>query len=477
MAAPIELRLSSKKPRTIAGEGITLNIAHRVLAELDMETVELNRNRTTIRVVPLVASENALILTGADHIALHRVHPFSQIGRAFHAPAGSAWTSELALLNYTQPLPAGRYQIELSYRYADTPEETVAANPIEIEVLSATLLTCEYRWFGGGTPRDQLACIWTAQAGQQISWIFQTASRRDPGAILTALDLELADPPLAQPRLAHLNDIADFHYERHLIWIEEQRLGYLKVSDEKRLSETQYVNHGLKSPLLLEPPLQFRGGGIGAVVAATASGATRLVLIVVDGQGHANSRVISTVPALRGLPVVIWNDRGDEAAGNVYSLVEDRRYVMQVEISTGSARMLAAPGEIYLLAADQWLDRGTVMAMSGGQEALQIVGWENTGHEADAKVLSGYSREFLRTVLTGGVTGSATLADPPDLAMLFPGREGWAALSRGRYLSTARNTVTPRLVATPDGLFLVEYYSDRGFRSTRVEGAPAPDLL
>src|SRR5579871_4947744 len=107
MAAPIELRLSSRKPRTIAGEGITLDIAHQVLADLDMETVELNRNRTSIRIVSLSGDSPVLTLTGANHIALHRVHPFSQIGRAFHAPAGSAWISELALLNYTQPLPAG----------------------------------------------------------------------------------------------------------------------------------------------------------------------------------------------------------------------------------------------------------------------------------------------------------------------------------------------------------------------------------
>ena len=48
MATPIEIRLLATKPTVMAGEEPVLTLGLRVTAELDMETVELNRNRTAI---------------------------------------------------------------------------------------------------------------------------------------------------------------------------------------------------------------------------------------------------------------------------------------------------------------------------------------------------------------------------------------------------------------------------------------------
>jgi len=46
--APLTLRLAARKPRIVVGEGIVLDVAHEVRAELEMETVDLNRDRTEV---------------------------------------------------------------------------------------------------------------------------------------------------------------------------------------------------------------------------------------------------------------------------------------------------------------------------------------------------------------------------------------------------------------------------------------------
>src|SRR5881398_2998470 len=117
MPDPLEIRLSAPKERFTVGEGVVLELAIRVAVELDMETVELNRSRTHIFVSPLASNQPAMELTGQDHIARFAVHPLSEVGISFHAPAGSEWTVQLELLKYTSALSAGRYQIALLYRY------------------------------------------------------------------------------------------------------------------------------------------------------------------------------------------------------------------------------------------------------------------------------------------------------------------------------------------------------------------------
>ena len=53
MAAPLALELRARKPVTVAGEGIVLDLDHQIFADLQMETVELNETRTKIRVTRL----------------------------------------------------------------------------------------------------------------------------------------------------------------------------------------------------------------------------------------------------------------------------------------------------------------------------------------------------------------------------------------------------------------------------------------
>src|SRR4051794_32069897 len=129
MMAPLTLSITARKPAYLAGEGILLDIEHAVAVALDMETVELNRNRTSVVITKVDSPDRVEILTGVDHAALHRIPMLQAIGSSFHAPAGSAFSSYLELAAYGRALPAGRYRIALHYRYGETAEETVETNP------------------------------------------------------------------------------------------------------------------------------------------------------------------------------------------------------------------------------------------------------------------------------------------------------------------------------------------------------------
>lgn len=478
MMPPLELRLSARKRQTIAGEEIILNIAHKVAAALEMETVELNRARTTLRVTPLRNGGGALNLSGADHAALHGVHLFSEIGSRFHAPAGSEWVSTLSLLNYAPPLEVGNYRIELSYRYGETQEEAVSTNAVEVEVVPAELLSSEFRWFGGSAAREQLGAVWTAERGDSIRWLYQTASGNDPGAILAALDLELPSAPRASPRLAHLNDIAALHYERYIVWVDGDRLGYLTVSEEKRLSDPAFVSHGLEGPRLVDPPLQRRAGGMWAALAGTSGGRPHIALVEVDTQGNARTQTLEAIGTSGPAPVVIWSEADEKPAGSIFSIQEDHRSIVRVDVATREMRNLTAPGEVLFLAADQWLEAGVLLALVRREDALEVIGWDNLTPETEPRVLAGYKQESFRNALKGDMVDGTTLAEPPDLALLFPSHEGWAILARGEYRAAGKTDgASPQVVGTRSGLFLVEYFSTRGFRSGRLGEKPPPDLL
>src|SRR3981189_3235936 len=106
--APIALRLAARKTRTLAGEGIVLDLALEVRTELEMETVELNRGRTEVLGSALDGGQYGnRVLTGEDFMVLHRHPPLEPVGTRFVAPAGSAWTVQLELFSYARPPPAG----------------------------------------------------------------------------------------------------------------------------------------------------------------------------------------------------------------------------------------------------------------------------------------------------------------------------------------------------------------------------------
>jgi len=481
MPPPLQLRLTARKPRILAGEGIVLGIVHRVFSDLEMETVELNRSRTSLRITPVGERGQILTLCGADHAALHGIHPLTEIGRRFRAPAGSAWTSDLQLLNYACPLAAGRYRIELSYRYGDSAQDTCASNPVDVEVVPAMLLTSDFRWFGGSAARDQLATLWTARDGSRVHWIFQTARGMDPGAILSAVDLEVPDPLGATPELAHLNDIASFHYERYVVWVDGSRVGWLKASDEQRLSESASTSHGLDGqPVCADPPLQRRGGGFFAVLVGRAKGAPSFSVVEADQDGNVQTRLVSVGDSPQGSAVVAWSEQEETATGSVFFIGSEPRSIVQVDLSGGPPRSMAARGEVLRLALDQWLGRANILALIRREGRMEVLRWNLARPREDGQVVSRYDLEGLGPDVPGGDPSDATpLCDSLDLALLFPGRNIWAVLSRGeKYLVAAtEGSNVARLVASPGGLFLVEFVPDSGFLATRIGEPRPPDLI
>src|SRR4051812_26748657 len=218
--APLTLRLAARKPRTVVGEGIILDVVHEVQSELEMETVDLNRSRTEVFVSALDQGEYGnRVLTGEDYMVLHRHPPLIPVGTRFVAPAGSAWTVQLDLCKYARPLSAGKYRIELAYRFGPGQAEIVHSNAVTVEVTPVELRELEYRWLGGADARERLSSIWVVDSPDGPRWVYESATPHDPGVVETAADLELTGiAPVGPVRLAHLNDIAPLHWERFACW-------------------------------------------------------------------------------------------------------------------------------------------------------------------------------------------------------------------------------------------------------------------
>lgn len=446
----LQLSLAPKKPRFLVGEGIVLQIGHQVQADLDMETVELNRSRTVITVA---GDSTTLRLTGADHAALHRIHPLTEIGRRFHAPAGSAWTSELDLFQYTRPLPVGHYRISLSY-------DSVPTNEVEFEVAAAELLSNSYRWFGESSARDNLASLWTALDGKTPRSFFQTASAKDPGAVLTATDLGLALPPNAA--IAQLNDIASFHFERYLVWLDGARLGWMKASDTGRLSEPAWIEHGLgDEAALAAPPLQTRTGEFLAVVANRDTA----VLCGMSSRSLACRAGLSS-------PAVAWHESGDPAASELFFLTPDRRNLCRMPLM-GSAdpSTVELPGEALTLALDQWQGRGKAFAAIRDESTLEVIAWDLADRAAAPRRLSTYD------VIPGDLLDTAALPDAQDLAMLFSVSDAWSILSQRKQYRAPRRQQRANLVAARAGLFVIEHSPTLGFSAIRLGEAPATEAI
>ena len=201
MTGPLELRIAAVKSRTIAREGIRLEVTRTLARDLPMDSVELNAERTRVTVKPLGGSEPARELSGKDYAALYHHHPLKEIGSHYEDKAGT-WTSILDLWNYTRPLAPGRYEIALSYRWGDTPAETARSNEVTVEVAPAKGLSFEPRWLAGGRPREDLGSIWTARDGGTVRWVFEVAFGEDPTVVRSAIDLDApALEPLAPPCL------------------------------------------------------------------------------------------------------------------------------------------------------------------------------------------------------------------------------------------------------------------------------------
>jgi hypothetical protein len=320
--APLSLHVTARKAKVVVGEGISLELEQKVTADLEMETIELNRDRTTVTV-------DGRALSGKDYIDLHRVQGLTRIGRAFHAKAGSAWKSRLNLFDYTRPLAAGTHRITVAYRWG---AGTVTANPVDVEIAPAQLTAVRFRWSGN---YEELASIWTAGG----HWFYQVAEPFDPTVVKTSVDLG-ALPATAHsvPVLARLNDIPANHYERIALWTGGAKLCRQEVSIEGLAGHAVCEETGLPGGIqLADPPLQLREGGFAAVVTSVTAAA----LVATAGR-----RMMTGVA---GEAVVVW----DEDKPVVYSRASDgaimRDGQMLLEARDARVSLIAEGANVFAL--------------------------------------------------------------------------------------------------------------------------------
>jgi hypothetical protein len=428
-AAPLSIRAEASKPRTIAGESIVIHLHQRITAPLEMEPVELNRDRTRVRVIP-AAGGTAMVFSGQDYLRLHGVPGAEpgELGHSFHAAAGDAFTNDLDLLQYSRPLPAGRYHIEISYRWGQTVAEVVPANPVEVEVAPAKLLSAEYRWFGPPDRRTDLGSIWLAQDGAKVRWLFQIATPKDPGAVLSAAEVAVtaARPPYA-PRLAHLNDSVGMHYDRHAVWIEAGRLCWQPVHTGGLATKPACIDHGLADAgaQIADPPLERRAGGLGALVTGM-NAAGQAVATALD-IAHDGKLMRRTIP-LKSRPeqaVVAWSNAVGEPASTLYWLGPAGLH--RTNPVTGYDEILGADAGKAALSINQWLGTGSVVAESGEGPSIKVLTIDlQSGRLATA------TRQRIPAVVDGDESGA------------------------------------PQLVASPAGLFLIGHAATRGFLAVRI---------
>src|SRR5258708_37504163 len=202
MAEPISISLVCNRPTFVAGQEPPIVLQIQANANIQLESVELNRNRTTIRIAPAVGEP--FTLTGQDYVAQQQQHPLKEVAAAFTAVAGDNWSTSLSLLLYRPPLPAGDYTLSLAYQYGATAAETVVTNSVSFSVRSAEFLSASYRWMGGSNAWDKLESIWRVPG----KWFYQVANTKNPAAIWSVVELDIpaASAPYS-PVLPMINDL------------------------------------------------------------------------------------------------------------------------------------------------------------------------------------------------------------------------------------------------------------------------------
>jgi hypothetical protein len=482
MIMPLDLRLSSP-PRFLVGEGVVLSISHRVQRALEMETVELNRNRT--RVVLSWQEPDGprqQVLTGLEHASWHRLSQLTEIGRRFSAVSGDVWTSELELLNYRGALAAGRYQLGLEYRYGDAPDDVVHSNTVEFEVVPRELRAVRFRWFGESNPRGELAAVRVMVEGEASSWFFQTASPEQPEILRTSANLCASDWPMIEaPRLCHLNDIHGFHFERQALWLDPDGVSAVAVHVGGRQAEPRRFSHGLlldPPPLLVDPPLQLRAERVAAVLmGADANGAPVAALLRESHDGTQSVSLAALPPNVARHAGAVWSATEDPAEASLFFAASVPGGMMFYRLALPSGvlhEVLPLAGVLQGLVVEQWLGNGAVFALCADRERGR-----RTLYRCELGESTGVA-ELDWGPLGGELTDEAPLqlvafADRSDVAALFLHPDEWVVATSAGIWRTPRlrGGGPPSLVATPKGeLFVLEWERAFGFKTQRVALGP-----
>jgi len=491
--APIALRLAARKTRTLAGEGIVLDLALEVRTELEMETVELNRGRTEVLVSALDGGQYGnRVLTGEDYMVLHRHPPLEPVGTRFVAPAGSAWTVQLELFRYARPLPAGRYRIELIYRWGAGENDVVQTNPVTVEVSPAKLLDVQHRWLGGADARDRMSSLWLADGAGGVRWLYQIAKAHDPSVIETAADLDMGRiAPLSPARPAQLNDIAAMHWERFASWREAAGMGWVKVNPYGRSGPIGVVPIGLAEqppPRAVEPALQSRADVLHALrLGADPSGQPALAWIEVQRQGTTRQRLLPLPGRMPLAAVAAWNRSEEPVSATLFLVESGDRGMLRLRstaLPAGEQKVLhESKAELVGLEIDQWMGFAWVHLVTRVQEKdpvsgepverLEIARWSfDEGAVAEDP---GWTVALAPGALAASeLRQMVPLPGGRGLALLFHKPDGWVVVTpddrvRVSPPSPGAASEQAQLVTSPmGGVFFVFHEPERGFSALPV---------
>lgn len=470
MAAPLAIQLSARRPQTLVGEQILFDLGVRVAAPLTMEPPELNRSRTTLLLQTKdAAAPRSWTLNGADHMRIFHVHPLSEVGSAFEVEAGRQWKATLNLLQFTLPLPTGKYEIALRYRYGNNAADSVTTNTAAFEVLPAGLGSISYRWYGGAKPAETLGSVFVALDNGNEEWFYQIGSRRNPGAVETSVRIgRAARHAGARPVLAQLNDVQAMHFLKYVLWEQDGEIGALPVHSEGRGGEPRFVKHGLQpGAALVDPPLQRHHGGLMAMLTGKLpDGRPGWALVTLPENGQGESRVA----ALDAAPVqalALWP--ADERAPSLYMHAGGRWLLRK---PTGETGPVDAEHSLESLALFQWMGAGTVY-----------------GHYRDAKSIHTYARGTQGGASTPahsydaagiGKFVASAWREPGGVALLMEKESGgWVVLDGGQQYpipAARRAAAAPVLLPAGKAIYVLQHDLKRGFLALMV-GTPPPEAL
>jgi hypothetical protein len=465
--APLDLTLACPRPRIVAGEMPALEVTYTVVADFEMVFGGLNESATEVILEALDAGTEER-LSGAHHRALHRPSALAALDEHRRVLAGQSWKNHFELALYRAPLPAGRYRISLAYRHGDGPDDVVRSNGVEVEVAAARALGVTDRWLGDAAPRAQLATLWTAEDGGATRWLYRAARPFDLTALLAAYDLRLSRAALAPPVIAHIDDNLHAHFERCVVWLEEDVVAWTLLTPRIRVGEPAALPHGLArdpAPRLLDAPLQAPGETLLALVAGldAATGAPALFTLHAPEEAAPSGR-LTPLPSSPTHAVVVWAGGHSETNAHVFLATgPDAAGVSRVARATGE-EVLTVAGSIVALLADGHGGRGRVFALVGGAGGLEAHRWD---------VPSGVPEPCGRWDTSAAPVHVVTT--PGSLALLFRDATAWViatADARAELpFGDAPAATTPRLVADRRGRVLCVFPDpERGFVPIRVLG-------
>lgn len=485
MIAPLFLELRALEPRVPVGAGIVLEISHRVSKELEMETVELNRDRTRIRVESLGDDGRAFELSGTDHIRERRLHPLAGVGRLFVAPPGAEWTSQLNLLDYASPFAAGSYRFSLVYRYGDAEGDTVATNEVSIEVYPAPAADPSWRWFTSASPGDEFCMVSSVEDGDRTRWLLQNASTRTLALPEYAIAIEVPDSSAhGVPLIAQLNDPSGLHAGVRLVAAEDGDLCLYRADLTGLVGPALRVSTELRrdEPMLLaNPPLHRKDESVCGVAIGTpdegksggkSTGKRAASVVLFTGAG-ARTLPVLTLPRPAGdIAVATWSGDDSLSGSWLWYVSDDGTEIVRVELEGGAEAITRVDGRVLAMNEQQSMGEGRVQALVHTRLVLRVLEWNLTSPQAEPVEVA------LHDLLEPGI-------EPPFLpgTRVAPYYESAAILARtagGSYLLLPGSTSQlpedqhgariAGLVSSPRSLHLLRHSATHGWTWISLDG-------